>query len=165
MTRRPAPPMRVVLGASLALFLFIFALLVFQLRSGRDPALGGVGRGGGPGAPAAPEAGAGAQADHHQSDRPSPAEDGAQPATVVSAPGARRRGAGDALRPRRGAGAGARAGPPRPGAGSPDDAQLMSEQDVSFPSMGSDARVVVDGAEAEPLRAFLARLRAAADAL
>ena len=31
----------------------------------------------------------------------------------------------------------------------------MSEQDVSFPSMGSDARVVVDGAEAEPLRAFL----------
>ena len=41
MTRRPALPARLVAGASLALFLLIFALLVFQLRSGRDPALGG----------------------------------------------------------------------------------------------------------------------------
>jgi len=41
MTRRPAPPVRLVAGASLALFLLVFALLVFQLRSGRDPALGG----------------------------------------------------------------------------------------------------------------------------
>jgi len=41
MIRRPAPPARVVAGASLALFLLVFALLVFQLRSGRDPALGG----------------------------------------------------------------------------------------------------------------------------
>ncbi|HET8758564.1 MAG TPA: hypothetical protein VFM58_21265, partial [Solirubrobacteraceae bacterium] len=38
MTRRPRA--RVVALATLALFLTAFALLVFQLRSGRDPALG-----------------------------------------------------------------------------------------------------------------------------
>ena len=86
-----------------------------------------------------------------------PAEDAAQPATVVSAPAtARRAGAGAALRPCGGSGAGSRAGSGSGSSpGSLDDAQLMSEQDLSFPSMGSDARVVVDGAEAEPLRAFL----------
>ena len=31
----------------------------------------------------------------------------------------------------------------------------MSEQDLSFPSMGSEARLIVDGAEVAPLRAFL----------
>jgi hypothetical protein len=40
MTRRPLPRARVVVLATLALFLAAFALLVFQLRSGRDPALG-----------------------------------------------------------------------------------------------------------------------------
>jgi hypothetical protein len=40
MTRRPPPRARVVVSATLALFFAVFALLVFQLRSGRDPALG-----------------------------------------------------------------------------------------------------------------------------
>lgn len=40
MTRRQPPPARVVVTATLALFLTVFALLVFQLRSGHDPALG-----------------------------------------------------------------------------------------------------------------------------
>lgn len=31
----------------------------------------------------------------------------------------------------------------------------MTEHDVSFPSMGSDARLIVDGADPEPVRAFL----------
>ena len=31
----------------------------------------------------------------------------------------------------------------------------MTEHDISFPSMGSDARLVVDGADPEPARAFL----------
>lgn len=40
MTRRaPVPPARIVVTATLGLFLAVFALLVFQLRSGRDPAL------------------------------------------------------------------------------------------------------------------------------
>lgn len=40
MTRRPLPRARVVAWSTLALFLGVLALLVFQLRSGRDPALG-----------------------------------------------------------------------------------------------------------------------------
>ena len=40
MTRRALPRARVVAAGTLALFLAIFALLVFQLRTGRDPALG-----------------------------------------------------------------------------------------------------------------------------
>lgn len=40
MTRQAPPRARVVAGATLALFLACFALLVFQLRTGRDPALG-----------------------------------------------------------------------------------------------------------------------------
>lgn len=40
MTRRRAPRARAVASMSLALFLAVFALLAFQLRSGRDPALG-----------------------------------------------------------------------------------------------------------------------------
>ena len=40
MTRRPLPSARVVVTATLALFLMVFALLAYQLRSGRDPALG-----------------------------------------------------------------------------------------------------------------------------
>ena len=41
MTRRaPVPRARIVVTATLGLFLAVFALLVFQLRSGRDPALG-----------------------------------------------------------------------------------------------------------------------------
>ena len=43
MTSRPRrPPARHVAAGTLALFLAVFALLAFQLRSGRDPALGGV---------------------------------------------------------------------------------------------------------------------------
>jgi hypothetical protein len=40
MTRRPLPRARLVVVGTLALFLTVFALLAFQLRSGRDPALG-----------------------------------------------------------------------------------------------------------------------------
>jgi hypothetical protein len=40
MTRRRPPSAHVVVTATLALFLTVFALLVFQLRSGHDPALG-----------------------------------------------------------------------------------------------------------------------------
>jgi|SRR4051812_24158403 hypothetical protein len=40
MTRRSLPRARAVAAATIAVFLAIFALLVFQLRSGRDPALG-----------------------------------------------------------------------------------------------------------------------------
>jgi len=40
MTRRSPPPARVVVAATVAVFLAVFALLAFQLRSGRDPALG-----------------------------------------------------------------------------------------------------------------------------
>ena len=40
MTRRSPPPARAVAAATVAVFLAVFALLVFQLRSGRDPALG-----------------------------------------------------------------------------------------------------------------------------
>ena len=31
----------------------------------------------------------------------------------------------------------------------------MSEHDISFPSMGSDARLILEGADPEPVRAFL----------
>ena len=40
MTRRSLPRARAVAAATVAVFLAVFALLVFQLRSGRDPALG-----------------------------------------------------------------------------------------------------------------------------
>ena len=40
MTRRSPPRARAVAAATVAVFLAVFALLVFQLRSGRDPALG-----------------------------------------------------------------------------------------------------------------------------
>ena len=40
MTRRSPPPARAVAAATVAVFLAVFALLVFQLRNGRDPALG-----------------------------------------------------------------------------------------------------------------------------
>ena len=40
MTRHRRPPARAVASMSLALFLAVFALLAFQLRSGQDPALG-----------------------------------------------------------------------------------------------------------------------------
>jgi hypothetical protein len=40
MTRRSLPRARVVVAATLAAFLAVFALLVWQVRSGRDPALG-----------------------------------------------------------------------------------------------------------------------------
>jgi hypothetical protein len=40
MTRRSRPRARTVAAATIAVFLAVFALLVFQLRSGRDPALG-----------------------------------------------------------------------------------------------------------------------------
>jgi hypothetical protein len=40
MTRRRPPAARMVITATLALFLVVFALLAFQLRNGRDPALG-----------------------------------------------------------------------------------------------------------------------------
>ena len=40
MTRGRRPRARAVAAMSLALFLAVFALLAFQLRSGRDPALG-----------------------------------------------------------------------------------------------------------------------------
>ena len=36
----PVPSARIVATATLAMFLAAFALLVFQLRSGRDPAIG-----------------------------------------------------------------------------------------------------------------------------
>jgi hypothetical protein len=39
MTRQPKPQARVVAMTALALFCATFALLVFQLRAGRDPAL------------------------------------------------------------------------------------------------------------------------------
>ena len=39
MTRRRSPAPAIVAAGSLALFLVVFALLVFQLRAGRDPAL------------------------------------------------------------------------------------------------------------------------------
>lgn len=40
MTSRRSPAAAIVTAGSLALFLVVFALLVFQLRAGRDPALG-----------------------------------------------------------------------------------------------------------------------------
>jgi hypothetical protein len=40
MTSRRSPAAAIVMAGSLALFLVVFALLVFQLRAGRDPALG-----------------------------------------------------------------------------------------------------------------------------
>src|SRR4051794_34835465 len=40
MTRRPLPRARTVAGATVALFLAVFAFLIAQLRNGRDPALG-----------------------------------------------------------------------------------------------------------------------------
>ena len=40
MTSRRSPAAAIVIAGSLALFLVVFALLVFQLRAGRDPALG-----------------------------------------------------------------------------------------------------------------------------
>ena len=49
MTSRRSPAAAIVAAGSLALFLVVFALLVFQLRAGRDPALsaaGGSTRGG-----------------------------------------------------------------------------------------------------------------------
>ncbi len=42
MTRQPLPRARVVVVATLVAFAALFALLAFQLRSGRDPALGSV---------------------------------------------------------------------------------------------------------------------------
>src|SRR4051812_4022533 len=40
MTRRRGPRARVVALSTLAVFLAVFALLVYQLRTGRDPAIG-----------------------------------------------------------------------------------------------------------------------------
>ncbi len=164
--RRRGPGPLPVIAGSLALFLAVLTLLVFQLRAGRDPAIGA----GSQAVAAAPapavrrvvirrvivtrvvtrvidDPPAVRQLQRVSAPVPLPADGRARPCPCRRAP---RRGR-------------ARSGPARRAGAGPEaaDHALVMTADVTFDCMGTEVRLVVPAAELDHCRAFLERYEAA----